>query len=61
MKTTYVKSIETEQTGGGVMLDYVTLKNGYVIVIGEDMVCVYRSMDDFEAGDFAESTVYVKL
>ena len=39
----FIEKIETEDTGGHVLVDYVYLKNGYIIGIAEDCVCVYNN------------------
>lgn len=47
----FVENVETEQTGGGVMLDYIMLKHtDVVIVIGIDSIGIYESFEDFQDG-----------
>ena len=41
-----IVSIETENIGGGNILDFITLKNGKVICIGCDYVGLYESISD---------------
>jgi hypothetical protein len=42
-----ITKIETENTGGGTMVDILTLWNGKVIVVSEDYVGVYKSKEAF--------------
>jgi hypothetical protein len=42
-----IKKIETENTGGGTMVDILTLWNGRVIVVSDEYVGVYTSKEDF--------------
>jgi hypothetical protein len=42
-----ITQIEIENTGGGCMVDIITLWNGRVIVISDESIGVYPSKDDF--------------
>jgi hypothetical protein len=42
-----ITKIETENTGGGCMVDILTLWNGQVIVVNDECIGVYSSKDDF--------------
>lgn len=44
----FISELSTADTGGGFVLDLITLKDGRVIAIGEDSVVLYESMKDFE-------------
>ena len=46
-----VKLIETENSGGGNMLTFVTLTNDQVLVISDKYVGLYESKNDFYEGD----------
>lgn len=46
----FIKKMWSEQTGGGIMIDFIELNNGQVIAISEDATGVYSSMKDFEDG-----------
>jgi len=47
----FVESVETEQTGGGVMLDYIMFKHtDIVIIIGINSIGLYESFQDFQKG-----------
>jgi hypothetical protein len=50
---TFVKEAYTEQSGGGVMLDMLTLDDGKVICISNDMIGYYESMESFNSNDKA--------
>lgn len=47
MKFEYIDCVETENTGGGTMVDFVILKDGRVLGINDECVCLYKSLDDF--------------
>jgi hypothetical protein len=49
MNYAYIDKVETENTGGGSMVDFVILKDGRVLGINDEYVCLYASMDDFYA------------
>ena len=38
------------QTGGGIINDVITLKNGKLLVITEDSISIYASAEDYEIG-----------
>jgi len=46
MNATFVKDIRTENTGGGVMNDYIELKNGKVILIYEEGIMLFDNLHD---------------
>jgi hypothetical protein len=50
IKHRFIKEIVTEQTGGGCMIDFITLINGQVIAIDNDLIGLYSSMDEFWDG-----------
>jgi hypothetical protein len=47
MNCAFIDRIETESTGGHTMVDFVILKDGRVLGISDDCVCLYKSIDDF--------------
>ena len=51
MKTTFIKSAETENTGGNIMVDFVTLDDGKLLAISESMIGLYPNMESFDNGD----------
>jgi hypothetical protein len=51
METTFINSMYTENTGGGVMCDFITLTDGKLMVISVDMIGIYDNMDSFNNGD----------
>lgn len=51
MNATFIKSVETVNTGGGCMVDLVTLESGQVLCVDDEYVVLYKSKADFE--DFA--------
>lgn len=40
--------VETENTGGGCMVDSIVLSNGYTITLNEDEFAVYKDKEDFD-------------
>ncbi len=48
--STFIKKINTEQTGGGIMVDFIELANGKIIAISDDAIGIYKNMEDYEAG-----------
>lgn len=49
----FVKTVELGvNTGGHVYNDIITLKNGMVIRISEDLICIYASEEDDEQGNY---------
>jgi hypothetical protein len=45
--TTYIERTNTENTGGGSMVDFVILKDGRCIGISDEYLCVYPSYELF--------------
>ena len=43
-----IKSIETNQTGGNVFNDIITLKDDRVLVINTDVIVLYDNREDYE-------------
>lgn len=43
----YIKSVFTENTGGGCMVDFIELDTGKIIALTDECVCVYNSIDEF--------------
>ena len=57
---TFVKTAYTEQTGGGVMNDQLHLANGKLLVISDDLVCLYENEEQYNTGDLpAPQTIYL--
>ena len=51
LKAEYVKDVSSWDSGGGTMLDLITLKSGKVIAISEEVAILYANMEDLECGD----------
>ena len=57
----YIQEIKTDDTGGHCMVDFVILKDGRVLGIDAEYVCLYKSMDDFwEAHSESVPTIHLK-
>ncbi len=54
-KLTFIKKSWTEQTGGGVMVDYIRLKNGELIGITDECIVNYGKVAD--AWDAEEASI----
>lgn len=47
-------------SGGGILLDILILKDGRVLAISEDSIVLYASLEDLESGDAEErQTIYL--
>ena len=55
-----VKLIETENSGGGNMLTFVTLTNDQVLVISDEYVGLYASKNAFYDGDSQITGFYLE-
>jgi len=53
MTAEFIESVETWNSGGNVMLDIVKLKSGKVIIISDEVICKYNSIEEF-MGDEGE-------
>jgi len=50
MKTEYIKEVGSWNSGGGIILDTVTLKNGKVIAISDEVAILYDNSEDLTSG-----------
>ncbi len=51
MNLEHIKEISTWNSGGGVMLDLITLKDGRVLVVSDDVVVLYENMEEVTDGE----------
>lgn len=51
MNTTFIKSVRTENTGGNIMVDFVTLEDGKILAISDELIGLYPNMESFDNGD----------
>jgi hypothetical protein len=54
MELENIAEISTWESGGGQVLDLLTLKDGRVLVISDESVVLYGSMEDMEGGEAKE-------
>ena len=47
----YIAEVYSEVQGGGEVFDFIKLKNGMVICLGNEMMGMYKSMDQYEGID----------
>ena len=50
----FIKDITTENTGGGCMVDFITLNNGSIVAINDEYIGIYKSRADFYSGECVE-------
>ena len=59
----HLRNVDTWDSGGGVELDILELDDGTVVVVGDETVTFYRSLDEFwaeaEDGDEDHRTVTI--
>lgn len=61
MNYAHIDRVETEQTGGNIMVDFVVLKDGRVLGIDGEFVMLYASLDDFyDATSQTKPTINLK-
>lgn len=53
MNFEYIKDVSTWDSGGGVSLDLIELKDGRVLAVSDEVVILYRDMEDLTTGDTA--------
>ena len=54
MDLEWIKELGTWNSGGGLVLDMLTLKDGRILVVSEDAVVLYSSAEDLEEGEAKE-------
>lgn len=57
---TNIVSIETENSGGGNMLDFIQLRDGKVLVISDEYAGLYTSKEAFYEGADQLNGFYLK-
>lgn len=58
---TFVKSVFTWDSGGGVEVDLIELNDGKILMISNEAVCIYKNMEDAESGNPIESKPFILL
>jgi hypothetical protein len=56
----HIKGHFTDNIGGGNILDVITLQDGTVLVINDEYVGHYKSIDDFYGGEDQLNGFYIK-
>jgi len=59
--TEYIKSISSWDSGGGIVIDIVELKDGRVLGITDESVVLYPSMDALEEGEADDAAGVIAL
>ena len=57
MELEHISEATTWDSGGGQVIDLLTLKDGRVLVVSEDAVVLYESMEEVEGGEAKERPV----
>lgn len=57
----FIKSVSTWNSGGGIDIGLIELQDGRVIGISEDVINLYKSMDDAFAGEPIENAPFIPL
>lgn len=60
-RLTYIDSMETYDSGGHCMIDFVHLKDGKVLGINDECIVLYPSMEAFETHDGTEQLPCINL
>jgi hypothetical protein len=47
----HIKELASWDSGGGMVLDLITLKDDRIIVVSDEAIVLYPSMEAFEAGE----------
>lgn len=56
----HIAEATTWDSGGGMVLDVLSLKDGRVLAISEDAIVLYSSLEDLESGNAADRpTLYL--
>jgi hypothetical protein len=59
--TEYIKSISSWDSGGGIVIDIVELKDGRVLGITDESVVLYPNMDALEEGESHDAAGMIAL
>jgi hypothetical protein len=51
MEATFIKSLRTENTGGNVMVDFITLEDGKLLAVSSELIGLYPNLESFDNGD----------
>ena len=51
MDLEYIKDASSWDSGGGIALDLIELKDGRVVAISDEAIVVYRNIEDLVVGD----------
>ncbi len=54
MELEHIKEVSSWDSGGDVILDLVELKDGRVLAIGDEVVILYKNMEDLMTGDASD-------
>lgn len=55
-----IGSVETWESGGGISLDLVRLKDGSILVVSEEAIVLYADQDDLIGGENVERPTIIR-
>lgn len=61
MELEYIKETSSWESGGGITLDIVELKDGRILAISDEVVILYSDMDDLMGGEPSETRPSIVL
>lgn len=61
LDTEYVKSVSSWDSGGGIVIDILELKDGRVLGITDESVVLYPSMEALEEGEADDNSGVIVL
>lgn len=61
IKTDRIKNVSTWDSGGGIELELIELADGRVLCISDEVVVLYKDMEDLVAGDAAVIRPHIDL
>ena len=56
----HIKTVTTWESGGGIMLDLVRLKDGGILAISGEIIVLYADEEDLMGGDASERPVIIR-
>ena len=61
MELDYIKETSSWESGGGITLDLVELKDGRILAISDEVVILYNDMDDLMGGEPSDTRPSIVL
>ena len=61
MELEFIKDTSSWDSGGGITLDLVELKDGRILAISDEVVILYRDMEDLVSGEASNPRPMIAL